>query len=184
MPAGLQTQILIVCIILIVYANYSSKSLSHKIHCTFRRADRTRLKKWATESQARIEFDGGWYQVEPARTTLELWSAGIHFLFPTWIRTLDYRYDSARALHPDTFENTYTPEARKQLDMTDDVRAMSEGHRQALSGKAKVGRLTELMPIIMILGFAAVGFVVYTMLGKIDGLGQAVNVLQSMMMKK
>lgn len=165
---------------LMAYHFYSVYSVRNKIWCSFRRADRTKVEKWAKENQARIDFDGGWYHVEPSRTVLMLkWNP-----LPMWVRALDFRHDSARALHPDTFDNAFTPEARKQLDKTDDIKALEIGNNQALAGgKQKKGLLESFMPIIVIGGFLIVAWFLWQQQHKIDMVGQATNIIEAQLAK-
>lgn len=174
------TILIFIFLLLVVYANYSARIKSHQIYCTFRRRDRTKLEKWAKDTQGVIMFDKGWYDVEPQSTVLKLFTGGIHSLFPIWIRCLDYRFDSPKPLN-DKFENVYTPEQREQLSIADDVRQFGEGNAQALSGKVKQGLLERLMPIIVIGGFAIVGFLIYRMQQNVDMLGNGQNVIESML---
>jgi preprotein translocase subunit SecG len=165
--------VLLIGVILLQF--YSVYNVRNKIWCTFRRVDRTKINKWAKNGQGRIEFDGGWYEVEPARVTLALkWEP-----LPTWVRTLDFRHDSSRALDPDTFDNQYTPEARKQLDKTDDIRALEQGNQQALSARGgKQGLLERYMPFIVVIGFVVIGFFLYNLMQHQNQLGVGQNTIE------
>lgn len=170
--------IMLICVIMLQF--YSVYSVRDKIWCTFRRIDKTKISRWARMGQSRIEFDGGWYQVEPGRVTLAIkWNP-----LPAWVRTLDFRHDSSRALDPDTFDNQYTPEARKQLDKTDDIRALEQGNQSALTAKGgKQGMLQQYLPLIVLIGFLAVGFLVYRQQAQVDKLGFAINFVQEQLGK-
>lgn len=182
MAMDMTTALVILLLFVIVYASYSARSLRTKIWCSFRRLDRTKIEKFAKQNQRRVEFDNGWYYVNPRRTTLMLWNKGIHALIPTWIRTSDYRHDSSQPLNPDTFENTWeTPEARKALNKEEDIRAYSAGNVQAV-GKQKRTLLDNWLPIIFVIAVIIIGYMLYTLTQKTDMLGQAINVLQQMMM--
>ncbi len=180
MQVSSATMLNILLFVVIAYQAYSAYDIRDKILCTFRRSDRTKITKWAKNSQSRIEFDGGWYDVEPERVTLSLkWNP-----LPMWVRTLDYRHDSARALHPDTFDNKYTPEQRKQLDKSDDIRAMHQGNVSTFAGMAgKQGLLQQYFPIIVLFGFLAIGWLTYRAQGQIDKVGFATNVVQQQNVK-
>lgn len=165
---------------LIGYASYSAYKLKDQIWCSFRRRDRTKIEKFASQRQAKIDFDNGWYWVRPERTTLILWTKGIHQIIPIWVRSLDYRWDSSLPLDPQDFTNKWdSPEARKALDKTLDIQALQAGNTQALSGaKVKKSLLEAYMPIIVIIGFIGLG---YLMWNQQEILGRGQNAIQGML---
>jgi hypothetical protein len=174
--------LIIILVFVVIYAAYSARSLTHRIYCSFRRRDNTVIYKWAKEDQSRIDFDGGWYDVEPSSIVQRLWDGGIHWVFPTWIRCLDFRFDSPRPLNPRTFNNQYNPQERKQLDKTDDIRAYHKGSQQALQGKAgKQGFFERWLPIIVLIGFLAVGWMIHQQNTKLDMIGNGQNVIEQQM---
>ena len=157
-----------------------SYSLKDKIYCTYRRRDKTKIHKWAKAVNGyRIQFENGWYYVNIRRCVLEFKWVGI---LPIWIRTLDFRFDSTQALDPETFNNNWeTPEARKALNKEEDIKALDTGTKKSLS-PGKGGALgSGWMPYIIVGGFVVVGWFLYQLMGKVDALGFAVNVLQQMM---
>ena len=96
----------------------------------------------------------------------------------TSLGVADYRWDSSQPLDPKNFNNEYeSPESRKQLDKEEDIRALHEGNRKA-QGQGKQGMLSGWMPLITVIGFVVLGFVIYMVLKKIDQLGFAMNVIQ------
>ena len=168
-------------LLLIFFQTYSVLDANKKIWCVFRRVDKTKIAKWAKSTQARIEFDGGWYQIEGRRiTTMIKWLP-----LPTVVKSLDFTYGSTLALDPDTFDTSMSPEARKQLDKTDDIRALEGGNNQALKGAStvKLGAFQQYMPIVMLVGFLVVGWMLYQTWQKIDLLGFSVNVVQEQLGK-
>ncbi len=181
MPQNMTSLLSYAFLFIVFYLTYTAYDWKKKIWCSFRRADRTKIEKWAKVSEKRIEFDGGWYHVEPSRATL-MWKMVLGF-FPMPARSLDFRHDSPRALSPDDFSNDFTPEARKQMDTADEVRGMSEGHMKALGSKKKGGLLSDYMPIILVVGLLVLGFMMYQQQKRMDMLGQAINVLQQMIMR-
>ena len=179
---NLQGTLLFFALVIVVYASYSAHQLKNKVYCTFVRRDKTVIEKWAKVGQGRIEFDGGWYYVNPRRVTLQFWDKGIHTIIPTRIQRMQFRWDSSQALDPETFSNDYEkPEERLQLDKTEDYRAYSEGNRAALtSAKQKKGMLDQLMPIIILGGFAIVGYMLYQNGHRMDMLGAQQNTIFQM----
>ncbi len=177
-----QSVLLVILLCVIFYASYSAYSLKTRIFCSFRKADKTLIEKWAKVNQRRIIFEGGVYYVNPKRTYTMLLTKGIHQILPIWIRRSDYRWDSSQPLDPETFENKWeTPEARLNLNKQEDIEALAKGNRISLQTKQKKGMLESYMPLITIGGFALIGYVIYTLIEKIDMLGMSVNVLQQMM---
>ncbi len=172
------TMLAFFCIFILIYHIYSVNSTNKKIWCTFRRADRTIAAKWALATQGRIEFEGGWYDVEPDRTQLTIkWNP-----LPMWVRSLDFRHGSARALHPDTFDNSYSAEARKQLDLSDDIRAYDQGNQASLNARAgKQGMLQQYFPIIVIGLLVMMGWMIWQQQHKTDLLGLGQNTIEIQM---
>jgi len=180
---GLSQMLMWFPILILAFSAISAYRLKNQIWCTFRRRDRTKIEKFAKQGQNRIEFDGGWYHVRPERTTLIMWTKGIHAIVPTWVRSLDYRHDSALPLDPNTFSNTWeTPEARKNLNKQEDISAFFQGNRTALVGKTKQGMLERLVPILTIAGFLIVGYMLWRQQGQIDQVGFGINTIQKMIM--
>lgn len=183
MQLNLTTTLIILAVILIGYAVYATQSIQKKIYCTYIRKDKTRIDKWCKQEQARIDFDGGWYYINPKRIVLITWDKGIFSVFPTKIQSLLFKWDSNQPLDPETFDNAYEkPEDRKHLDKTEDLRAMYEGNKQAVqSTKQKQGMLAGYMPIILIAGFLIVGYLVWKLQGSMDMIGNGQNVIESML---
>jgi hypothetical protein len=171
------SMLLIILFFILVYQSYTTYSLKDKIFCTFYRANKTKIEKWAKDKQRLIDFDGGWYDVDPARVVLQLkWNP-----LPVWIRASTYRFDSPRALDPSNFDNRYTPDERKQLDKADDIRELQQGNRQALqAGKQKVA-IGGWLPIVVIIGFLVVGFMLWRQQSSIDKIGLGQNYIESIL---
>ncbi len=188
MNLDIQTMMLIILMFIVGYAAYSANKLKSQIWCSFRRADKTKIEKWAKAVdiyRREIKFDGGWYNIKIRRVTLMLWTKGIHSLIPIWVRSLDFRYDSNMPIDPDTGDAGYDdPLERRALDKSDDLAALMETQSKSLGSAKKKSALESYMPIIVILGFLISGYMIYNLQGKVDMLGQAINVLQSMMMGK
>lgn len=177
------TMLALLAILAVVYVSYTMQKLKTRIHCTFIRADKTKIEKWVKATQRRIAFDGGWYYVVPKRIILAVWDKGIFSLFPTKVQSLIFKWDDPNPLDPETFNNTWeTPETRANLNKEEDIRAYAHGNMTA-TGKQKKGMLEGLMPILTIAGFVIVGYVLYIIMKKQDMLGNAINVLQEMLMR-
>lgn len=172
--------IIFMLLLLIAWQTYSVLDANKKIWCVFRRVDRTKIGKWAKQYQGRIEFDNGWYQVESDRvTTVVKWLP-----LPTICKSLDFTPNSTRAIDPSSGRSDLSPEERKALDTSDDMRALKEGNQQTLKGgTVKQGMLAQYMPIITIAGFVIIGYFIYTLMGRVDQLGFSGNVIQTQLAK-
>jgi hypothetical protein len=177
------TLFIIFLIFLVAIASYQAHKSKNYTYCMFLRRDRSWKNKWVKAKAGRIEFDGGWYYFNPKRTFSKILDEGFpYMIFPTKVDAVILRWDKPNALNPEDFSNDWeTPEARKNMNKTEDIEALAKGNRQSLGKPQKKGMLEGYMPIIMILGVVALGYMMYMLMGKIDMLGQAINVLQSMM---
>ncbi len=151
---------------------YSKKN---KILCTFRRVDRTQIKKRVKATDANVEFDGNLYDVEPGRTNL-VWT------FFGWDRISDYRSNSRRPLDPLDFTNSWDddPKVRKMLNKKQAIADWQQGTVQGM-GKMKMGLLQQYQPLIILLGFAVMGFFLFQMTKKLDLIGFGQNAIQSLL---
>ena len=165
------------------YFVYIAYTYQNRIWCTFRRYDKSKKGKWANARNkdgtwGDVEFEGGLYHVEPARTVL-----GHRMLLgfmPFPVRESDYVQGSARALDPANFNNSFSAEERKQLDRTDDLKGLMVANRESTKGAAgKKGMLETYLPFIMIAGFAIIGYFVYSQGHKMDMLGAGQNLLEA-----
>jgi hypothetical protein len=170
------------------YFTYIAYTYRNRIWCTFRRYDKSKAGKWANARNkdgtwGDVEFDGGLYHVEPARTVIG-WRMLLGFL-PFPVRESDYVQGSARALDPSTFSNTFSAEERKQLDRTDDLKGLMVANKESVQqgSKMKQGLLQQYMPFIMIAGFAIVGYLVFQMQHRMDMLGAATNLIEAQLAK-
>ncbi len=175
--------LIIILALVIFYASYETHKLKTKIRCIFIRADNTIREKWINAHQRRVEFDDGWYHVLPDRALLTLLDKGIFALFPTKAESLIFTSGSDMPMNAKTFNTGWgTPEARKALSKEEDILALRRSQQQ-LGSKQKRTLFEGWMPIITIGGFLILGYLQYTQNNKADMIGQAVNVLQQMMMK-
>lgn len=179
-----QQFILVIIVVGILYAIYNCHRAATRVYCSFTRRDKTESHKWAkAKNGERIEFDGGWYYVDMARIKLVALKSGFNMLFPTMVRKLDFRYNSSRPVDPQTGEADWeTPEARKNLNKREDIEALERGS-QAAMGRGKATAMGGWLPIILVVGMVALMYFMFQMRGQIDNLGNAINVLQEMMMK-
>ena len=183
MPAMSTSQILIMFIVIVlVYGVYSVYMLKDKVYCTFRTRDKTILHKTVKISAGKIIFNNAWYDIIAKRTSLRMVWMGI---IPTWVRCLDFRWDSRYPLDPETFTNNAdSPEDRAALDKTDDLKALMETQKTSLvKGGGKKSMLEGLMPIILVAGLLILGYMAYQQQQKTDMLGMSINVVQEQLLE-
>lgn len=171
--------------LILAYLTFIAFTYQNRIWCTFRRYDKSKKGKWANARNkdgtwGDVEFEGGIYHVEPARTVLG-WRLLLGF-FPMPVRESDYVQGSARALDPATFNNTFSAEERKQLDRTDDLKGLMVANRESTKAAGgKKGLLEQWMPLIMIGGLLIIGFFVFQQQKKLDMIGLGQNVIEGQM---
>ena len=177
----------LICIVAfgILFAIYSCHRAKTKVYCTFTRRDKTVSHKWGkAKNGERLEFDSGWYYIITSRIKLKALDVGFNMLFPTMVRCLDFTYKSIYPIDPETGKaDEETPEARKNLDKREDIEAFNLGSQKAF-GKPKLGFGGGWLPIILVVGIIASVYFSWQLMGRVDSLGQAVNVLQEMMMSR
>lgn len=156
-------------------AYYSQASLRNKIFCTFRRPNKTKIEKFVSLRSKFVIFDGGKYIVNPKRVTLMWYNRGINAFFPTWVPSLDYRWDTDQPLDPETFEATWeTPEARQSMGQEENIKALDRAVA-AQTGK-KQSRFQEYLPWITLGALIVVVYLVYQMSQNIAVLEQLIKV--------
>jgi hypothetical protein len=175
MPTTLNSALPYIFVMLLLYLTFEAHTAKERIWCSFRRKDKTLIHKWARRKKNGgwddIEFEGGLYHVEPDRTIFG-WKLLLGF-FPIGVRCADFRHNSGRALDPDTFDNSYTPEQRKELNIADDIRDFANGNASSVGGKMKKNMLESLMPIIVVIGFLILGYLVFNMQKSMTLLGKS-----------
>ena len=182
---SIQQFLISIVAIFILLAAYNCYRAKNQVYCFFTRRDKTVAHKWAkAKNGERIEFDGGWYYIVMRRIRLEALVSGFNLLFPTMVRRLEFTYRSIWPIDPETGDaDAETPEARKNLDKREDIEAFNIGSQKSY-GKVKGGLLGGgWLPIILVVGIVSCLYLVWQMQGSINSLGNAVNVLQEMMMK-
>lgn len=169
-------------------AMWSSHNLSRKIYCTFTRKDKTVIHKWIrvdTQGRGRVEFDNGWYYYTPAQVILESYNKGIHAVLPTNIRTLYFKYDTKGALDPATHDDSWlTPQMFKNLSKQNDVESLNRGSEKALKTSKQGASILGggWLPIILIVGIVAIGYLVWKQQSMVNSLGMQSNVMQQQML--
>jgi hypothetical protein len=173
-----------VIVFIVIWGIYQIYTLKDKIHCTFIRKDRTSITKLAKVKADRIDFDNKWYNLDIKRTTLKMVWVG--FIFPTWVRCLIFRFDSNMPLDPADWSNDYDkPEDRKALNRSENIQSLMVNNKNSFirGGSGKKSMLEQWIPLLTIVGFIALGYMLYQSQQKTDMLGQAINTVQSQLLE-
>lgn len=182
--------IMYILLFLIAWGSLSAWMAKDKVHCTLRRRDSTIIDKDVKPIAGTVILEGYKYEVVPNCVAIKFVTKGIHLIFPTWMRQLDYRWDSTKPLNPKDFSNTLTPEERTILNLKDELLDLEGSTKQALGVKGKETALTRWMPIILIVVLVIVGYLAWNqsqLSSRIDMVGIQGNSIQEMlveMMKK
>lgn len=177
------TTLLIAAVILLIgFLVFELNKMKGRIFCRYFRADGTDIEKWVKAKQRRTEFDDGWYYVNNKRISMHVLDKGIFKLFPIRVPCLTYYWWSPQPIDPKTGEAGWeTPEARKNLGKEEDIRALMVGTQKAVGIQAKTSFLDRWLPYIMVIAIVIIGYMIYTLNSRIDMLGQAINVVQTML---
>lgn len=171
-------QFFIVLIVFVAFSFvYNLWRISTKILCRFTRIDKSIVKKWVTAKTNRVYCDG-FYRIKTERIK---WEKTFFNLLP--VRILEFTYGNKYPVNPDTGKaDAVSPEENMGLDKKDDITEFNLGSQRAYS-KVKVGGMSGWLPIALVLGIVACLYLIFQMRGQIDQVGNALNVLQEMMMK-
>ena len=167
--------VVLLAVLVIGMAYYSQASLRNKIFCTFRRPNKTIIEKFVPLHSKFVIFDGGKFIVDPTCISLRWHNRGINAFFPTWVPSLDYRWDSDRPLDPADFQTSWaTPEARQALGQEENIKALDRAVQQ-VAGK-KESSFQRLIPWITLGALIIVLYLVYQMSNSIAVLEQLIKV--------
>lgn len=158
---------------------YSQKKFKDKMLCYFIRPNKQRIEKWVPMYARYVRFDKGKYGIEryridPDCITMQWYDRGINKLFPTFIPTLEFRWDSQDPMDPKKFEPiTRGPEVAEALASGEDYKAFAKATEKQMGNK---GRFPEwFFPIIIIGVVLIMLFLIWQMRGQISGLEQIIR---------
>jgi hypothetical protein len=159
--------------LLVFMAWYSNNSKRDKILCRFRRVNKTLIAKWVKAKSRYVIFDGGKYDIITSRIVLQWYTAGIvHMLFPQWVATLDFSYNSRFPHDPNNLKNNAeTPETRNALNKEEWVKSYYRGATPVQSNRKK-SIMEQYAPYIAILLVVLVAFYFYN---QFQGVSYALN---------
>ena len=167
---------LIFALIIVGLAVYMAWDKRNKVHCTFHRPDKTVWTGWIKKDGKWIIFDGGLYVLSPERMSSEKYNPlGI---VPTEIQHADFIYFSSFAWNPETFMYTdVTPNSWNALNKEKEMQDYDRGNQSGLNVGGKQGMLEKYLPIIVLAGFAILGYFMYTTMKNVNSVGRVENII-------
>lgn len=178
MNIQLSLTIIVAFIFIIFYI--SQTKFKNKMLCYFIRPNKQKIEKWVPLYAKYIVFDNGkygigHYDVDPNCITLQLYNRGFNRFFPTFVPTLEFKWDTPNPLDPTTFQSTWaSPEQRNAAWNEHNHIEFSKG--VAAQGGEKKGRFPSwFWPIVTIVIVIAVAFIMFQMMNGIIGQVNSVN---------
>ena len=176
---------LFVIIVIVGIVSYQTNSLSSKVKCVITTPTNTEEVKWININSPIVKFkinkETRIYYNNPKFIKHSVKRDGLFMFFPTKVDIEYFAWNSKYPLDPLTLEPTAeSPENEANLQLSQDLKDYAEGYKN-MSPNAKQGLFAQWMPIITIIGFIIVGFLIYQNNQNTTDVGNAVNVLQSMM---
>ena len=132
------------------WANYSKRN---KILIYYNRVNKTQVTKWVSMKGKHIIFDGLKFDIIPSRIIFRWYNGGlIHMIFPQWVATLTYSYNSRFPHDPNNMDyNAETPEVRNALNLQEWVLSYFRGAKPSQGKPSKVGLVEKYLPWAAIL---------------------------------
>jgi hypothetical protein len=132
------------------YANYSMRD---KILIYYNRANKTQIVRWVKMQSRYVIFDHKKFDIISSRIVFRYYTGGfIYWLFPQWVATLIYSYNSRFPHDPNHLEiNSETPEVRDAINKAEWVESYYKGAKPSQSKGGKLGMLQQYLPWIAIL---------------------------------
>jgi hypothetical protein len=123
-----------------------------------------------------VIFDKKKYDIVKSCLTLLWYQAGlVHMVFPQWVLTLDFTFESRYPLDPRTLQPAIiSPEVRNALNKEEWVKSYARGFTPP-SGK-KQSMLKEYLPYIAVLLVVVVAFWTYN---NLTGIANQMAILQN-----
>ena len=160
MDFGTFIAVMLVCLVAISW--YANSSKRNKIYCTFRRINKTKIKKFVKMTSRYVIFDGSRYDIIPSCITFEWWDKGlIHMMFPQWVATLDFTWDSRFPEDPNTMNPVIiSPEVRNAMNKEEWVKSYAKGFTPPSAKKQST--FQQYLPWLSIGLIVLVGFYLYS----------------------
>lgn len=131
---------------------WSQKKFKDKMLCYFIRPNKQKIEKWVPAYAKYIKFDRGkWrekYRIDPTCITMQWYDRGFNKMFPTFVQTLEFRWDSVDPIDPETFEPVNRgPEEEATMESAEDWQAFNKATREGTATESKISRM---LPLILI----------------------------------
>ena len=161
------------------YANYSMRD---KILIYYNRENKTQITKWVKMRGRYIIFDGKKFDIISSRIVFRYYNGGlIYWLFPQWVATLAYSYNSRFPHDPNNLEiNTETPEVRNALNLQEWVLSYFRGAKPSQPKATRSGLIEKYLPWAALVG---VGLVFWYFNSKMQSFGMTLDSIVSNMGK-
>jgi hypothetical protein len=176
---SLSTFVMLTAVGLLAMAWYANTSKRNKILCRYRRVNKTLITKFVSMDKKdphHVVFDGGRFNIVPSSIVFQWYTGGfIHMVFPIFVPTLDFTYESRWPLDPNTLKPAIiSPAVRKSLNKEEWVKSYAKGFTPP--GNKKQSLLQGYLPWIA-LGIAVLG--IFWMYNNITALANTVASLQN-----
>lgn len=178
--------ILFAVIIIVAIASLQTHKASSQIKCIITTPTNTEITKWININSPIVKFKINGknliYINDPKCIKTAVRSDGLFMFFPTKINIEYFAWSSKWPLNPLTLEPSVdSPENEYNLQLTQELQDLGKSYQGMSPQSGKQGLFAQWMPIITIIGFVIVGFFIYQVNSNTTNVGNAVNVLQSMM---
>jgi hypothetical protein len=165
------TMLMVTMAVFIVAIVYNQQKFKNMMLCTFIRSNRTKIEKWVPMDAKAVLFKDkygtGRYTVVPERVVMQWYDRGLNKMFPIFIPTLEFKWDSEYPIDPNTFTNTWrSPELVNAAWQEHSQMAFSKG--AAAQGGAKKKYPEWLFPMITIGAVLVIGYLVWQMSGQVS----------------
>jgi hypothetical protein len=176
---SIQTFIVLVCILLMGMAWYANTSKRDKILIRYRRKNKTLITKFVSmhkKDPQHVIFDNLQFDIIPHCIVFQHYKNGfIHMLFPIFVPTLDFTWNSRYPLDPNTLEPVIiSPEVRAVMDKEEWMKSMAK-HTAPPSTTKKQTVFQQYLPWILC-GVAVLGiFYLYTQVAELKSWAEAMQ---------
>ena len=157
-----QTFLLVMAVVVVGMAWYSNSSKRNKIYCSFTRVNKTSIHKFIKMSSRYVVFDGKRYDIIPSCVIFDWWDKGlVHMLFPQWVATLDYGFNSRYPIDKTTGKPAIiSPEVRNAMNKEEWVKSYARGFTPPSAKKQTT--IQQYLPWVAILLVVMMGMYFYT----------------------
>lgn len=162
---------------LVAMAWWANNSKRDQMLIYFNRSNKTQLVKWVNVKSKYVIFDSKKFDIIPDRVVWRHYNGGlVYMLFPQWIPTLMYSYNSRYPHDPDNLDyNAETPEIRNSMNKSEWVESYFKGAKPSQSNKGgKLGFLQQWLPWAALI---AVVLLFFYFNSKMSGFGRQLDLV-------